>query len=491
MLDDSTLINYINNEFENEFLDFKLNIYDWSIIECKEDFLVDVISLANSNAKGEKYIITGAKVKPDGERIIQGIDIKKVKDSAIYQELVTENVEPSISVEFKILNYNNNNFGIFKIFNCDDRPYLLKKKYGNLESGFIKVRKGSRNTNISRYFLDSIYKEKTPERISNFKISGIIDTKISDNIYLKKYDFFPDMYKEREKCISLLKEINQIEIDDVDGNPTSLQKTVDLLNNGFMKSEPLEIPERLKSNINTLAEVMEIKLNDNFFNIGNAGKRFNGFYGGTLGPNIDYIETGSDKSLKKYKMIWNLNEKIEQLLAWGTFLDEIKDYSFIQLAITEIGNLADEEIEVTLELPKNVYIDNESFPEVSNSILKDVNENYSVKMFMPEYDNTISDFRKMPLSTSTYIPTTTRFPLLYGSGSNTENIDTIYDYIDYDVLEKEDKTNISFTIKNLKENETMVFPGNIILNKKIDTIPYSIVSKNSKNKINGTLTILE
>ncbi len=491
MLNDTILIDYINNEFENEFLDFKLNIYDWSITKCKEDFLIDVISLANSTSKGEKYIITGAKVKPDGERIIQGIEIAKVKDSAIYQELVTENIEPSISIEFKILDYNNYKFGIFKIFNCDDKPYLLKKKYGDLENGFIKVRKGSRNTNISRYLLDSIYKLKIPERISNFKISGIVDTKISDTIYLKKYDFFPNMYEEREKCISLLNEINQFNIDDIVTDSNSLQKTADLLTNGFMKSEPLKIQEKISLNIKSVAEVMEIKLNDNFFDIGNAGKRFKGISTGILVGNIEYVKTGSSKSLKKYKMILELNEKIEQLVDWGIFLEKVKNYKFIQLAITETGNLADEEIEVSLEIPNNAYVDNESFPSVSDVIIKDINENYSRKMFMPEYNNSISDFRRMPLSTSPYIPTPLSLPLYYDSGSNEKKINTIYDYIDYNVFEKEDKTNISFTIKNLKEKETMIFPGNIILKDKIDNIEYSIISKNSKNKISGTLNILE
>lgn len=159
-MQDNIIIDYINNEIENEFIDFKMKIYDWSNTKSKADFLLDVISLSNSNANGDKYIITGVKVKPDGERIIKGIDKTSAEDSAVYQELVTENIEPSISIEFKILSYNNQDLGIFRIFGCNDRPYLLKKKYGDYESGYIKVRRGSRNTNISRYIIDSIYKEK-------------------------------------------------------------------------------------------------------------------------------------------------------------------------------------------------------------------------------------------------------------------------------------------------------------------------------------------
>lgn len=175
MLEDSIIIDYINNEIENEFIDFKLNIYDWSNAKSKGDFLNAVICLANSNAKGDKYIITGVKVKPDGERIIKGIGTSQAKDSAIYQELVTENIEPSISIEFKIIGYDSKKLGIFRIFGCNDRPYLLKKKYGDYESGYVKVRRGSRNTNIS-FTIKNIKVGETMVLPGNIIIKNKIDS---------------------------------------------------------------------------------------------------------------------------------------------------------------------------------------------------------------------------------------------------------------------------------------------------------------------------
>ena len=119
-------------------------------------------------------------------------------------------------------------------------------------------------------------------------------------------------------------------------------------------------------------------------------------------------------------------------------------------------------------------------------IREELNREYSRKMFMPEYENDISDFRRMPLSTNLHISSSPTFPFY---DSSVESIDTIYDFIDYDVLEKQDKTIINFTIKNIKVGETMVFPGNIIIKNKIDSIGYSIISKNSKNKHIGKLII--
>ncbi len=52
------------------------------------------------------------------------------------------------------------------------------------------MRKGSRNSNVSRYILDEIYNSKNPKRESAFKISGLMDGKTSDDVKLGKYDFF-------------------------------------------------------------------------------------------------------------------------------------------------------------------------------------------------------------------------------------------------------------------------------------------------------------
>jgi len=52
------LIDCIENEIESSRFDFKKDIYDFSIIESKQDFLTDIISFANSHIEGDKYIIT-------------------------------------------------------------------------------------------------------------------------------------------------------------------------------------------------------------------------------------------------------------------------------------------------------------------------------------------------------------------------------------------------------------------------------------------------
>lgn len=487
-MDENKIIEYINNEIENEFLDFKLKLYDWSETNGKSDFISDVICLANSNAKEDRYIITGVKVKPNGERIIEGIEPSDAKDSAVYQELITENVEPSLSIDFKIIEYDGKHFGIFRIYGCEDRPYLAKKKYGNLESGYIKVRRGSRNTNISRYILDSIYNAKQPKLISKFKINGIEKGEPCENIALCKFDFFPDLEKEKDELISLFDIINNFKVDDIVNSNSKTGNIVEKFNTRLFGEQKIEIKEEIIKNIKGFAKIMDIKLNDEFFDIGNAGKYFVGISMPSYlyESSVNYEETGSKKSLKKYHLILELNQKINRLIGWVEFLDKIKNFYYLQLAITETGTIDDEEVNVSIEIPKGIYVDYDSFPQINEEIDEEFGNKYARMTFMPKYNNSISDFRMQPLSSSPNLQSTFNYPLM---NSGLQNVDSYYDFIDYNVLEKEDFIIIDFTIKNLKIGETMVFPGNIILNDKISSVKYSIISKKNKNKIVGTIEI--
>lgn len=147
------LINMIENENENDFLDFKLELYDFKSADKKQDFLIDMMSLANSNYPGDRYIIIGARDLP--KRIIKGIDEKEIKDSATYQQFINENTEPAINFEIINFQYKDKNFLIYKIkYSTLDKPYIVKKDYNNLMKGTCRIRKGSQidSSKVSVFF---------------------------------------------------------------------------------------------------------------------------------------------------------------------------------------------------------------------------------------------------------------------------------------------------------------------------------------------------
>jgi|SRR6218665_3099031 len=141
-------------EFENEntSLDFKSIQYKK---EQFENFLKDVISLANGISREEKYIIIGVKFKPNGDREILGIQDEFI-DEATYQQIVNNNIEPEIIFQYFSFEFENKILGIFHLKDISNPPYMMKKDFGKLKQGDSFIRKGSHQTKLTRSDLDKI-----------------------------------------------------------------------------------------------------------------------------------------------------------------------------------------------------------------------------------------------------------------------------------------------------------------------------------------------
>ncbi len=485
-MDDEKIVKYIKNEIENEFLDFKLKNYDWNNEKSKADYLLDVMSLANSLTDNDRYIVLGVKVKPNGERVLNGINVNELKDSSDYQQLVTEHIEPDISIEVKKISFDGNDYGVIRIFNCNNKPYIIKKKYNDLHVGLMKTRRGSRNTEVTRYLLDEIYTQKNSIPKSEFKIYGLNDGNIADEIKTKKYDFLPNMNLEEKEIVRLIKIINNFMIDDINNSEETLvnNSITNIFTNVVRKPAKREIDNKVIENIKKYSKKIKKNLSESFFDVGNLSEIFAG-----LDTNLQmkYDLVGSELSKQKHSLINELNYYINRVNSWHRFMDSISNFNYIELAIKELGDTSDEEIEVILELPRDCYIDNESFPNADIDIVDEIDNVYSERMFKPNYNSNISDFRKMPASSVGHFHIQSMEP--FGSTS-TKSIDGVDKYIDYVIDHNKEKTILSFTIKSLKAHEVMAFPGNIIFKSVINDIKYIIVSKKSNKKIEGILHIV-
>jgi hypothetical protein len=183
------LNNLIMFENENTRLDFKLTEY---IKPEFSAFLKDIISMANANTNESRYIIIGLKPKSNGDRGIIGIE-KELTDPSTYQQLINENIEPELQVEYYPYKFEDKILGVIKISNCNNQPYLFKKDYGDIKNKLHKgdgfIRKGSHQTRILRVDLDNFYNAKmnsgyfTEEILLGFK-----GTNYSDTLELKPLD---------------------------------------------------------------------------------------------------------------------------------------------------------------------------------------------------------------------------------------------------------------------------------------------------------------
>ncbi|MHB8137986.1 MAG: ATP-binding protein [Smithellaceae bacterium] len=169
-------------EFENEnsSVDFKAIQYDKN---SHGELLKDVIAMANADVEGDRIIIIGIKHKPDGSRDIRPIIDNEFIDSATYQQLGRENIEPDLSIDYVPHYFKGKLLGLLKIQNCDNQPYMFKKDFSKFKKGDCYIRKGSHQLRISRSDLDRIYNKKKKYFDDNVVI-GFSGTNYSQEITL-------------------------------------------------------------------------------------------------------------------------------------------------------------------------------------------------------------------------------------------------------------------------------------------------------------------
>ena len=130
----------------------------FSIPQKKEEFLKDILAMANSGFKGEKCIIFGVKEEVASKKIV-GVSLEQVKDQATYQQIIRENIEPDIKFDVKTFYKDNHTLCCF-IINGNDRPYIIKKSFGKINAGLSLKRINTTRTPLLRRDLDEIYEEK-------------------------------------------------------------------------------------------------------------------------------------------------------------------------------------------------------------------------------------------------------------------------------------------------------------------------------------------
>jgi hypothetical protein len=163
----------IDFENENSSLDFKAIQYKKGM---NESFLKDIMSLANSISNDDKYIILGVKHHTNGERELLGINEQFI-DDATYQQLVDSNIEPHIGFNYFSFEHQEKLFGIIKITDCSNPPYMMKKNNGNLKLGDSFIRKGSFQKRITRKDIDNYHQND----INKLDISSDIDISFNES----------------------------------------------------------------------------------------------------------------------------------------------------------------------------------------------------------------------------------------------------------------------------------------------------------------------
>lgn len=152
------LVEIIKSTNERTDIDYKKVLYNLS--KQKDDFVKDIMSMANSFESGNKCIVIGVKDRPSLDREIIGIDEKDIRDAADYQQIIRDNIEPHIGLDFEKHIVEDKLLLCIIISSTNSRPYVMKKDLDKLKKGDIWIRINSSQSKITRLDLENIYKER-------------------------------------------------------------------------------------------------------------------------------------------------------------------------------------------------------------------------------------------------------------------------------------------------------------------------------------------
>ncbi len=271
----ATLEQIILEQNESSNLDFKATQYKKGKFE---DFLVDIISMANADTNNSKYIVVGVKAHANGEKQLIGINETFV-DEATYQQLINENIEPDIKLDYFSLVIKDVTLGVFHLSDCQDPPYMLKKDYGKLKKGDSFIRKGSHQTRLTRKDINRILLliNERQNRIDDIQVTTIINNEKTQEIQPIENLRFPSdaaaeeikqILKEKEDLIANTRHLSpliDIDIQQIGGTPYRNRSTKTL------KKNLADVKDTYKEDDHYyLLETMAFKLNFELLNTGSS-----------------------------------------------------------------------------------------------------------------------------------------------------------------------------------------------------------------------------
>lgn len=340
---------------------------------------------------------------------------------------------------------------------------------------------------LSQYFLsEKRVAEVKGERHSELKIVGIDQTQhISDEAPI--ISFVPNtemtISKYLEKIRALFDDISARKLEKRVELPEKIAKYTLAFN------KPVEISEDERKIIYSVAEKLNINITEDFFILGNLSQSSipTGIMGG-------YSLNGTDAEEEKYDTIKKLLKTISKALEWAPVENAFSDKKCLKLALQNCGTDIDEDIEISLRIPKNSLLPINEFPKFNNDemgyLLNDCNMS---ELFGICSTSTYSDYDSSIVTSRRFSPrvsTTSIFPG-YTSDYSDDFESELSDVFCYSCFDEGEEYIVKLKFDYIKHNTTIAFPSIIFINESFKSIPYTITSKNSPEIVSGKIKITD
>lgn len=340
---------------------------------------------------------------------------------------------------------------------------------------------------LSQHFLsEKRVAEVKGERHSELKIVGIDQNQHLNN-EATIISFVPNtemtISKYLERIRSLFDDISARKLEKSLEVPGKIAKYTLALN------KPVEISEDKRKTICSVAEQLNICINEGFFVLGNLSQSSipTGIMGG-------YSLQGTNAEKEKYHAIQELLKTINKALEWAPVESAFTGKKCLKLAIKNYGTDVDEDIEISLRIPKDSLLPINEFPKFNNNEMDYLlNDCDMSRIFGICSTSTYSDYDSSIVTTrrfSPHVSTPSVFPGYsydYSDDFESELAEVFF----YSCFDEGEEYIVKLKIDYIKHNTTVAFPSVIFIKEPFESIPYTITSKNSPDIVNGEIKITD
>ena len=360
----------------------------------------------------------------------------------------------------------------------------FEKKYGTRGIYFsFKSLDEFRNlfdAHITQYFLalekvNEITNKKSDLMVSATCEGGFEQKAMIQSFSLGRFEKSKDILEQIKKLIDVIPQY------EVTAKVNQMLSPFD----GFMNKEA-EIKDSTKDLINKCAEELGFEIADNFFDLGNLREN-TGL--SIIGGNS---LSGSDSEIIKYNSIIELRDLFYKVFGHLEMEEYYSPLQGVQLVLCNEGTNYDEDIEVTLRLPKNnailpseLKVPNHEVEGKEDWSFEDIFEISATKDFIA-YEE--SKQKKVFGQVHSFTPVLPYQTVDYEE----EYRETISDIFEYKYFEDGEYQIIKCNFDYIKQHQRVAFPTWIFL-KNIDEseikIDYEITSKNAADILKGEIVL--
>ncbi len=333
---------------------------------------------------------------------------------------------------------------------------------------------------LSMHFLsDKKLKEEKNEKSSQLRLMGIDENgKLSDNasIYQFIFNSKTTVRQYTDSIYSMYHEISGMSV----GKRNAVNNTLLAKFN-----TPVEINANEREFISSVATQLGLNLQDDFFELGNLCRDS---FSSTVfsGPNLN----GTDKEKDKYWKIKELHKTIIQALDWGPIEKAYNYKKCLRLAVQNYGTAVDEDVEITLTIPKTSFLSTEEFPELEDNSIKYLVKDCDMEtLFGINSTAEYIEFSASKKSTPRYYTPRSYEFWGYKSDYMKDYVEELNDIFCYEYYNSGDNCILKLKIDYIKHHTTVAFPTVLFVQDDLTEIKYKITSKNNPDIVKGVLNI--